>query len=100
MTSAELANQPSDVIESEIEMTRASLDRRLVELERRLDPRPRFRLLRKEIQARAPQMYAWSAVAAVATGAALAMSGWRNLREREDGAMFLCECIADETTVG
>lgn len=98
MTSAELAKQSPDVIESEIEITRASLDRKLGELERRIDPRRRVQSLKREMQERAPQVLAWSAVAAVAAGSAMAMSGWRKARHA-GGAdeMSLCGCIADET---
>jgi hypothetical protein len=95
MTSAELAKQAPDVIESEIEMTRASLDRRISELERRLDPRRRVQSVRHELDARAPQLLAWGALAAIATGTAMAVSGWRRVRAGEDGSVFLCECVAD-----
>lgn len=96
MTSAELANQPPDVIESEIEMTRASLDRKIGELGRRLDPRRQVQSLKKEMRARAPRLLAWSAVAAVAAGTALAVSGWRKMRRADDGPSA-SGCVADET---
>ncbi len=69
-------------IESEIAATRASLDRKLTELDKRLDPRRRWHELRGNLRDRltSPPVAAWSAVAAVAAGSWMAVSGLRRRR--------------------
>jgi hypothetical protein len=84
MNAADLAHQSPDQIESQIQQTRASLNRKLGELERRLSPRGQVASLKREALAHAPQVAAWGAVAAVATGAAMAVSGWLKTRNPGD----------------
>jgi hypothetical protein len=93
MNSADLANQSPDQIESQIATTRASLDRKLGELERRLTPREQVASLKREAQAHAPQLLAWGAIAAVAAGTAMAVSGWR--KTRTNGDLSACGPMAD-----
>jgi hypothetical protein len=84
MNAVDLAKQSPDQIESRIETTRASLNRKLGELERRLAPRAQVESLRREAQAHTPQLLAWGAVAAVAMGTAMVVSGWRRTRGADD----------------
>lgn len=72
-------------IEANIAATRASLDRKLHDLEARLSPRARFIELRARVR---PQDYlGLAAVAAIATGAAMAVRGLRRTR-REDPTLL------------
>jgi uncharacterized protein DUF3618 len=100
----DLSQRSPEEIESRIAHTRKSLDHKLERLGERLDPGTRLAEVKEEVAAtvdrvkgqvssRAPQIYAWSAVGAVAAGAAMAASGWRRLHQNED--MYLCGCVAD-----
>jgi hypothetical protein len=70
-------------IESSIEQTRASLDRKLQELEHRLSPREQFQRLRSRLDP--DPLMGWMAVGAVALGAALAVNGWRQVLRARNG---------------
>lgn len=100
----DLSQRSPEEIESRIAHTRKSLDHKLERLGERLDPGTRLAEVKEEVAAtvdrvkgqvssRAPQIYAWSAVGAVAAGAAMAASGWRRLHQNDD--MYLCGCVAD-----
>jgi hypothetical protein len=80
MNSLDLTDRTPEEIQSQIAQTRASLDAKVYELERRLSPKARLQQLRS--QATDDRTVAWAAVAAVATGAGLALNGWRKVRER------------------
>jgi hypothetical protein len=80
------ADAPRDVvaIEAEIARTRASLNRRLEELEHRLSPSQRLAEVKSRIDIRRldPRPHPeWLAVAAVVTGSLLALAGWRRSRQ-------------------
>ena len=103
----DLSQRSPEEIESRIAHTRKSLDRKLEKLGDRLDPNVRLAevkdevvarvdRVRNEVSARAPQIYAWGAVGAVAVGAAMAATGWRRLHRRDD--MYICGSI-DEMLV-
>ena len=62
-------------IESQIAHTRASLDAKIHELERRLSPREQMARMRSQFNPES--FYGLIAAGAVATGAALAFRGWR-----------------------
>jgi hypothetical protein len=79
------AEAPRDVaaIEADIARTRASLNRRLQELEHRLSPSERLAEVKARLDPRHldPRPYPeWMAVAFVAIGAGLALAGWRRSR--------------------
>lgn len=78
----ELMERSPEQIEREIAQTRASLDRKLLELERRFSPREQLQRLRRRLDPEA--LAAWAAVGAVATGAYLAFTGLRR-HPRQDG---------------
>jgi hypothetical protein len=78
MTSLDSGERTPEEIQSQIAETRASLDAKVYELERRLSPKARLQQLRS--QASDDRTVAWAAVAAVATGAGLALTGWRKVR--------------------
>ena len=83
MSTAPFENDPA-VLEAEIARTRASLDSKLQELERRFSPRERLAEVRARLD---PRPYAgWAAVAAVAAGTWMAVSGVRR-RYRNDSVM-------------
>jgi hypothetical protein len=79
-------------IESQIAETRASLDRTLREIERRLSPSAQVQRLKARVNADA--YLAWGAVGAIATGALLAVRGWR--RQRLNGDFVEKDLISDE----
>ena len=72
-------------IESQIAQTRASLDRTLREIERRLSPSAQVQRLKQSVDP--DTYYAWGAVAAIAAGAWLAIRGWR----RTNGHALSCD---------
>jgi hypothetical protein len=81
-----MAEAPRDVaaIEAEIARTRASLNRRLQELEHRLSPTERLAQVKSQLDIRRldPRPYPeWIAVAAVIAGSLLALAGWRRSRQ-------------------
>jgi hypothetical protein len=80
------AEAPRDVtaIEADIARTRASLNRRLQELEHRLSPGERLAQVKATLDPRRldPRPYPeWMAAAFVAIGAGLALAGWRRSRK-------------------
>lgn len=87
MKKAHAYERDPEVIEAEITRTRASLDRKLHELERRLSPAHRFAQVREQVRERIDvgPIAAWGAVAAVAVGSVMAVSGLR--RARANGAV-------------
>lgn len=81
-----MAEAPRDVaaIEAEIARTRASLNRRLQELEHRLSPTERLAQVKSQLDIRRldPRPHPeWIAVAAVVAGSLLALAGWRRSRQ-------------------
>jgi hypothetical protein len=84
MNRLDVTERSPEEIQSQITQTRASLDAKVYELERRLSPRARLQQLKS--QAGDDRTIAWAAVAAVATGAGLALSGWRKTRATTNGA--------------
>ena len=74
MTSDALDRSPAE-IESRIEQKRASLDRKLRALDYKLSPREQLHRVRDRVNA--DSVLGWAAVGAVATGALLAVNGWR-----------------------
>jgi hypothetical protein len=88
-------------IEASINVTRASLDRKLERLESKLSPRARLNDLKSRVH---PQDYlGLAAVAAIATGAAMAVRGLRRARREDEDidmiglgeaevAAIVCEC--------
>ena len=74
MKSDTLERSPAE-IESRIEQKRASLDRKLTALEHKLSPREQLHRVTDRVNAEA--VLGWAAVGAVATGALLAVNGWR-----------------------
>jgi hypothetical protein len=81
-----MAEAPRDVaaIEADIARTRASLNRRLQELEHRLSPAERFAEVKSRLDIRKldPRPYPeWIAVGAIVTGTVLALAGWRRSRQ-------------------
>lgn len=68
------ARQPED-IEARIVETRASLERRLEELERRLSPREHLKRVATRVHAQ--QYVPWAAAAAILAGLYLAVRGLR-----------------------
>jgi hypothetical protein len=76
--SVDLSQAPPEAIESQIATTRASLDYKLHELERRLSPKARLADLQARVR---PQNYLGAAaVAAIGIGAGLAVAGWRRVK--------------------
>jgi hypothetical protein len=73
-------------IEGEIAATRQSLDRKLHELEKRLDPRYQWAELRGNVEERlaSAPVAAWGALAAVAVGIWIAFWGLRRQRREWD----------------
>lgn len=77
----EIERSPEE-IQSQIAETRASLDRTLREIERRLSPSAQVQRLKERVE---PDTYiAWAAVGAIVTGALLAVRGWRHSRNGND----------------
>jgi hypothetical protein len=73
-------------IEAEIAARRASLEEKLHELERRMSPKEQFRRLRAKAN---PDPYmGLAAMAAVATGACLAVTGWRRCHRADNSARY------------
>lgn len=79
----ELQQQSLESLEADIAVKRASLDWKVRELERRLDPRERLADATAAVRANAPQYLAWAAVGAVVTGIWLAFRGWRERRSSD-----------------
>jgi hypothetical protein len=84
-------------IQANIVATRAALDRKLERLESKLSPRARFHELKARVH---PQDYlGFVALAAIATGAAMAVRGLRRPHHEEMAAVgdpevaaIVCEC--------
>lgn len=97
MSSQATFERSPEEIESHITATRAALDRKLHALEARLSPRARMKELRARVH---PQEYlGLAAVAAIATGTALAIRGLRRpqqeaslLLDELEAAAVVCEC--------
>jgi hypothetical protein len=71
-------------IEADIARTRASLNRKLQELEYRLSPSERLSQVKARLDVRRldPRRYPeWVAVGAVVIGGAMALAGWRRARQ-------------------
>ena len=85
MTTPDIQERDPAAIEADIARRRASLDRKLEEIEQRLIRNPQQRLT--EIRERVERIpfAAWGAVAAVAAGSWMALSGLRRSRARHDG---------------
>ena len=85
MTTPDSQERNPAAIEAEIARRRASLDRKLDEIEQRLIRTPQQRLT--EIRERVERIpfAAWGAAAAVAAGSWMAISGFRRSRARYDG---------------
>jgi hypothetical protein len=85
-------------IEVEIAATRESLDRKLHELEKRLDPRYQWAELRGNVQERlaSTPMAAWGALAAVAVGIWMALAGLRRRRLLDTTLVATDAAICDE----
>lgn len=104
----DLSQRTPEEIEARIAHTRKALDRKLDKLGERLDPNVRLAELKEGVAARveglkdgvssrAPQLYAWGAIGAIAAGTMMAVSSWRRLQaDGED--LYLCGCVADEMT--
>ena len=74
--------RPEDIAAS-IEQKRASLDRKIEELERRLSPREQLSRVRARLN---PQAYtSVAAVGAVAAGTLMAVRGWRRYHRNGNG---------------
>ncbi|MGE5813712.1 MAG: DUF3618 domain-containing protein [Acidobacteriota bacterium] len=101
----DLSQRSPEEIQARIAHTRKALDRKLDKLGDRLDPSARLAevkegvaarvdRVREKVTSRAPQIYAWGAVGAMAAGAAMAATNWRRLRRNHD-QMYVSGCIAD-----
>ena len=85
MSSEATFERTPEQIEADIAATRASLDRKLQDIEARLSPRARLNELRARVH---PENYlGLAAVAAIATGIALAMRGLRRTGREEAAVM-------------
>jgi hypothetical protein len=81
MTPTDLTERSPEELEMRIAETRASLDMKVQELERRLSPREQARRVRARLD---PEPYLGvGAAAAVVTGAVMAAVGLRRRRQRE-----------------
>jgi hypothetical protein len=90
MTTMDLVERSPEELELRIAETRAALEMKIHELERRLSPRERVRRVRARLS---PEPYlAPVAAAAVVAGAALAVTGWR--RRKSKDAMRAAELAA------
>ena len=95
----------AEAIEADIARTRASLNRRLIELERRLSPSHRLAEARRSLDPRRldlrrldPRPYPeWIAAGSVAVGAVLALAGWRRSRRASDEDV-LADLVIFETS--
>lgn len=99
-TSDTVEREPAE-IEAGIARTRASLDRKIEEIEKRLDPRRQWAQARHRYET---PVLAWAAVTAVAAGAWMAVSGLRRHSNGSDGyayaeASFEPEMAVTEVTV-
>jgi hypothetical protein len=74
MKSDSFERSPAE-IESRIEQKRASLDRKLTALEHKLSPREQLQRVKDQVDTES--LLGWAAVGAVATGAIMAVNGWR-----------------------
>lgn len=100
MSTAAMESHDIDRLERDIAVTRESLHTKLHALEERLSPAAQMRRVRQQLN---PEPYvAWAALGAVATGAYLAVRGWRRHRgdagdwECEDGFLFLDAAEPDD----
>lgn len=85
MTTEKLERSPAE-IEAHIQETRAALDRKLTALEHRLSPREQFARVRARVgNVDRDSVVGWAAIGAVATGAALALTGWRRYHANGKG---------------
>ena len=109
MTTAE-APREFALIEADIARTRASLNRKLQELEQRLSPSQRMAEVKAKLDPRRfdPRPYPeWIAVGAVALGTVLALAGWRRsrgngyaeLRDDDLDDLLVFEVCEDDTPV-
>lgn len=95
-------------IEAEIARTRASLNRKIEELERRLSPSHKIAEVKQRLDLRQldPRPYPhWLAAGAVALGAVLAITGWRKYRrvehlEADLDDVVIFEVCEDDTLLG
>lgn len=79
----EITERSPAEIESRIEEKRADLERKLEALEHRLSPREQLERMKARIN---PEPYiGWAALGAVATGAFLAVNGWRRAHRSTNG---------------
>jgi hypothetical protein len=95
MTTAEATREFAE-IEADIARTRASLNRKLQELEQRLSPTERLSQVKARLDPKRldPRPYPeWIAVAAVVVGAAMAVTGWRRSRHVETDDADLDEVV-------
>ena len=80
MNTTAMDERPAGQIEAEIAATRQSLDRKLQELDRRLNPSYRWTDLKARLETVPGTAAAWGAVAAIAAGTWMAASGLRRAR--------------------
>ena len=77
----ELTERSAEELELRIAETRAAIETKVEEIERRLSPREQVRRVRARVK---PEQYLGAgAAAAVVTGAVLATVGWRRYRRPE-----------------
>ena len=93
MTSTDLTEQSPEELEMRIAETRASLDVKVRELERRLSPREQARRVRARLN---PEPFlGFGAAAAVVTGAVMATLGLKRRRRASsrpvEGTELVCE---------
>lgn len=81
----ELTERSAEELELRIAETRAAIETKVEELERRFSPREQVRRVRARVK---PEQYLGAgAAAAVVTGAVLATVGWRRYRRPEPDDM-------------
>ncbi|HEX5474153.1 MAG TPA: DUF3618 domain-containing protein [Vicinamibacterales bacterium] len=95
--SVEVEPQEPAEIQAHIEHTRASLDRKLNELQHRLNPRVQFDRIKEEIRER--PVAGWAAVGAVAAGTWMAISGLRHRRRTATNAVADVDCGCEAVDV-
>jgi hypothetical protein len=81
-TTAWPESRTPEQMQRDIRARRVALDEKVHEIERRLSPTARLHDLKSDLQARVSQVdrdsaAVWGAVAAVAIGACMAITGWR-----------------------
>lgn len=84
---ADLQERTPAEIETHIEQTRASLDRKLSALEHRFSPREQLQRVRARMMhdVDGDSVVGWAAVGAVAAGTLLALNGWRRYHNGRNG---------------